>query len=326
MMRVPGRKLVRRALRPLARSLFPGAVVIGYHRVAGPDWDPLGLAVRPDHFASQVEVLTNSREIVSLGTLAARHAARERLARFAVLTFDDGYRDFADTALPIMEALGVPATVFVATGFTGQTFWWDDVAALLAPGTERQATLDISTDGDKPWRFSGLDQPEQRAATARAICNRLACGKETEIRTAIAQLRAWAGSGHGPQPDGAAMSRQQLEALARHPLVEIGAHTVSHGCLAQLAPAVQRAEIAQSKAQLEALAGREVSAFSYPNGSYSADTPRLVETLGFACACTSMEGACSSGTDRYRIPRVWAPDAPAPDFRRRLSNWANGLR
>jgi len=326
MMRVPGRKLLARALRPLSRTLFPGAVVLGYHRVAAPDWDPLELAVRPDHFAAQVEVLRVSREIVSLGGIARRHAARERLAQFAVLTFDDGYRDFADTVLPIIEALEVPATVFVATGFTGKTFWWDQVAALLAPTENPQATLDISADGHQTWRFNNLDQREQRAATAREICNRLACAKEAEISRVIAQLRAWAGNRRVPQPDGAAMSREQLEALARHPLVEVGAHTVSHGCLAQLAPGVQRSEIAQSKADLEALTRASVSVFSYPNGSFSTETPRMVETLGFTCACTSVEGACTSGTDPYRIPRVWAPDARAPEFRRWLGKWVNGIR
>ena len=326
MMHVPGRKFVKRTLRPMSRALFPGAIVLGYHRVARPRWDPLLLAVEPERFADHLEIVAKNREIVSLGSLAARHVARERLDRFAVLTFDDGYRDFMDTVLPMIESRNVPATIFVATGFTGRAFWWDEVAALFASGEEDAATLEISPDAEKYWRFSGLDQREQRAATVRTICNRLACANETQIRSAIAQLRAWAGRAQRPQLEGSAMSRNQLQALARHPLVELGAHTVSHGCLAQLAPEAQRAEIAQSKAYLESLTGVEVSVFSYPNGSYSEETPRLVETLGFACACTSMEEAFSSGKDRYRIPRVWAPNAPGPQFRRWLSNWANGIR
>jgi peptidoglycan/xylan/chitin deacetylase (PgdA/CDA1 family) len=326
MMRVPGRKFVRRALRPLSRSLFPGAVVLGYHRVASTDWDPLRLAVSPDHFASQVEVLKSSHQIVSLGELATRHAAGERLERYAVLTFDDGYRDFADTVLPIIATLDVPATVFVATGFTGRIFWWDEVAALLAPDGGAQTRLEISSEPDGPWHFDGLDRHDQRTGTARAICNRLACSNETDIQSVIGQLRAWAGARRESRPDGAAMSRAQLQVLAAHPLVEIGAHTVSHGCLAQLAPEAQRAEIEQSKADLASLAGVAVSVFSYPNGSYSPETPNLVEQLGFSCACTSVEGAFSSRTDRYRIPRIWVPDAQAPEFRRWLGHWVNGVR
>lgn len=324
-MRVPGRKFVRRTLRPLSRVLFPGALVLGYHRIASPGWDPLGLAVTPEHFSSHLEVLRNNREIVSLEELAARHAAAEPLARFAVLTFDDGYRDFADTVLPILEASGVPATVFVTTGFTGGTFWWDEVAALLAPGETQQSALRISTNVDQLLVYSSLDQPRERAATARALCSSLASAGEATIGRAVAQVRAWAG-GHEAQPDGAAMSRGQLEALGRHPLVELGAHTVSHGCLAQLPHEAQRAEIEQNKADLEVLVGKAVRVFSYPNGSYSRDTPRLVEALGFACACTSVDGTCSSRTDRYRIPRLWAPDVPAPEFGGWLGNWATGIR
>jgi peptidoglycan/xylan/chitin deacetylase (PgdA/CDA1 family) len=325
-MRVPGLKILRRGLRPLARVLFPGAVVLGYHRVATTDWDPLGLAVSPDHFKAQVEVLRNSRDVARLGDLAARHAAGERLDPYAALTFDDGYGDFADEVLPILEALEVPATVFVATGFIGRSFWWDEVAALLKPKDEDTAALEISLDGDEPWRFGALNRRDQRAAAARALCTRLACGSEEEIGSVIGQLRAWAGAGEESQPDGAAMSRIKLEALAQHPLVEIGAHTVSHGCLALLVPEAQRAEIQQSKKNLESLAGTAVSVFSYPNGSYSTETPELVEALGFSCACTSMEGVFSSRTDRYRIPRNWAPDAEGPEFRHWLGDWAKGVR
>jgi peptidoglycan/xylan/chitin deacetylase (PgdA/CDA1 family) len=332
MMRIPGRKLVRRALRPLSKALFPGAVVVGYHRVADAEWDPLGLAVSPEHFSAQADVLKGLRTIVSVGDLAARHRAGEPLDRYAALTFDDGYADFATTVLPILESLDVPATVFVATGCTGRAFWWEEVAALLAPrrGTPTRGlapeTLEIVAEPAAPWRFTGLDQPERRAATARDLCDRLVGADEARLRSVLAQLRAWAGADGAVEPAGAPMSRAQLEALARQPRVEIGAHTVSHGCLGQLAPEAQRAEIEQSKTDLESVPGASVPVFSYPNGSFSAATPGLVEALGFAGACTSREGAFGRRTDRYRIPRIWAPNAGGPEFRRWLGNWVAGAR
>jgi peptidoglycan/xylan/chitin deacetylase (PgdA/CDA1 family) len=49
-----------------------------------------------------------------------------------VVTFDDGYVDNLRNALPILERLRVPATLFVATGpvESQRPFWWDEFSAL----------------------------------------------------------------------------------------------------------------------------------------------------------------------------------------------------
>jgi peptidoglycan/xylan/chitin deacetylase (PgdA/CDA1 family) len=326
MMRVPGRKFLRRALRPIARQFFPGAVVLGYHRVAAADWDPLGLAVSPANFAAQLEVLQGLRELIGLAELAARRAAGERLERYAVLTFDDGYRDFADTVLPIAARAGVPATVFVATGFTGVGFWWEEIAALLAPRGQGGTELEVPLDGGEVLRFTGLEQAEARAAAARSLCDRLACAPREAIEAVVTTLRAWAGEGFAAAPAGRPMSAAELAGLAGEAHAEIGAHTVSHGCLARLSPDAQRQEIARSKAAIEAACGRPVKVFSYPNGSLSADTPRLVAELGFDCACTSRDGSFSGRGDPFRIPRLWAPDADGAAFRRWLGEWVAEAR
>jgi peptidoglycan/xylan/chitin deacetylase (PgdA/CDA1 family) len=326
MMRVPGRRFVRRALRPLARTLFPGAVVLGYHRVADAPWDPLGLAVSPARFRSQVEGLKSLRKFVTLGELAAHHGAGERLDRYAVLTFDDGYADFAETVVPIAESLGVPATIFIATGYIGKSFWWEDIAALLDPGVRGPATLELAWPDGASRHYDGLDEAGTRAAAVAHICDGLACRGCSEIGAVIAQLHVWAGADSVPPRPGIPMSHEQLLAIARHPLVELGAHTVAHGCLGGLPPAAQRDEIERSKNDLLALAGSAVRVFSYPNGSYARETPGLVEALGFDCACTSQEAAFNSRGDRYRIPRIWARNADGVEFQRWLGQWVSACR
>lgn len=319
MMRVPGRKTLRRAVRPLKRTFFPGAVVLGYHRVAQSGWDPLALAVSPENFRAQLGVLKSLRQIISLAELAARHAAGERLERYAVLTFDDGYVDFAETVVPIAAEAGVPVTVFVASGFTGRDFWWEEIAALLLPAVGRASVLEFGLNGAESVRFENLERSEARHAAARDICNLLACRSGTEIKGVLDQLRVWASD--QPAVSGRPMTRSELAAVTREPHVEIGAHTLSHGCLARLPLEVQREEIAASKSDLEAACGTEIRTFSYPNGSLSAETPGLVAAAGFACACTSLDGMLTARDDPYRIPRLWVSDTGGPEFRRWLANW-----
>lgn len=323
-MRLPGRKIVRRAMRPLLRALFPGAVVLGYHRIADTAWDPLELAISRERFAAQLAVLSELREIISLDELAARHAAGERLDRYAVLTFDDGYLDFADAVVPMAAALGAPVTVFVASGFTGGDFWWDELVALLAPGTQGAHELELQMNGTDPLQFTGLQQLETRKAAACDIGGRLVGRSPEQVEAVLVQLRAWAGN--SPAPPGRPMSGDELAAVARIPGVEVGAHTVSHSCLADLSPQVQREEIGASKAALEDICDTEIKVFSYPHGSLSARTPAVVKSLGFSCACMSRDGMFTARGDPYRIPRLWAPDLDRVAFRQWLGNWVSEAR
>ena len=322
-MRYLGRKTLRHILRPVKRRLFPGAVVLGYHRVADDTWDPLRLQVTPRHFTAQLAELQSLRKVISLRELVERQAAGEALDRYAVLTFDDGYQDFAETVVPIAVNAGVQVTVFVASGCTGHQFWWEELTALLAPGGQGAATLDLRVGASGSMHFTQMDQRDARAAAVDAIASRLACAGRETVDAVLEQLRLWAGPAFLPLPAAVPMDVEALAEAARSPNVEIGGHTVSHSCLAGLGLEEQRGEVAQNKVDLEKFCGAPVSVFSYPNGSYSWRTPRLVGKLGYSCACTSKEGTVSKRTDPYQIPRIWVPDLPGPEFRRWLGNWVS---
>lgn len=70
------------------------------------------------------------------------------------------------------------------------------------------------------------------------------------------------------------MTEEEIRTLARHPLVSIQSHTMTHPILTALPDELLKEEMRQSKRLLEAITGEDVSYFSYPNGSY---TTREVE-------------------------------------------------
>ncbi len=103
-------------------------LILCYHRIAEDVDDPLYLRVHPDNFAAHLEEIARWREPSTLSNLSVS-SRRPRV----VVTFDDGYRDNLDVALPIAEAKGIPITVFITSGMLGDRngFWWDRLAALL---------------------------------------------------------------------------------------------------------------------------------------------------------------------------------------------------
>jgi len=147
----------RRAVARGAAVLAGGTVnhglrILTYHRV-NDDHRGDRLSVRTDSFREQMELLVASgRPVVSLGRALPALSGDQPLPEDALaITFDDGYRDNLDVALPILERLGLPATVFVATGYVGTSatidryrgccsedrmLGWDDVRELMARGHE----------------------------------------------------------------------------------------------------------------------------------------------------------------------------------------------
>lgn len=320
-MRMPGRRFLRRLARPLSRRLFPGAAIMGYHRVADLDWDPLGLAVGTRNFRSQLSLLSRFREIVSLSDLIRRQQAGEPIDKCVVLTFDDGYSDFLDQALPILAEAEVPGTVFVTTGFTGGTFWWEQVAGMLAPGTRGRSPLVIDTGSGETLAFDDIEGPEAAAQAVRTICHHLRGGDPDRVSSVVSQIRDWAGRDDDDRVTGRPLTADQIGALGGESLAEIGAHTVSHGCLGDMDIAAQRIEVERSRIELERISGGPVAGFSYPNGSYSPETPGIVKRAGFRYACASTEGTYRASGDCFLIPRLWVSDIGDQAFEQWLSSW-----
>ncbi|HVQ28082.1 MAG TPA: polysaccharide deacetylase family protein [Vicinamibacteria bacterium] len=112
------RRAVVRVAAQLGRDENDGLRILTYHRVN--DHHPKDrLTVRPDAFRSQMEILRSSgRPVLSLGQAVRALRGEAPLPEEAVVvTFDDGYADNYEVALPILDRLGLSATFFLATGF-----------------------------------------------------------------------------------------------------------------------------------------------------------------------------------------------------------------
>ena len=114
----------------LRRRWRDAGLVLCYHNVVGPDNDGIGdasLHVACDRFERQMRWLAAHYQVVTLREFVARLAARRSLRSLAAVTFDDGYAGVYTHALPILDRLGIPATVFLVAEAVGKTagFAWD---------------------------------------------------------------------------------------------------------------------------------------------------------------------------------------------------------
>jgi peptidoglycan/xylan/chitin deacetylase (PgdA/CDA1 family) len=96
----------------------------------------------------------------------------------------------------------------------------------------------------------------------------------------------------------------QVRILDTSGIIEIGSHTVDHLNLAAQSYAVQRFQIFQGKAELEAQLGHAVSSFAYPYGGYNSTSISLVREAGFTSAVTTLPGTFQSKDRIFTLYRV----------------------
>ena len=110
--------------------------------------------------------------------------------------------------------------------------------------------------------------------------------------------------------------------------VDIGGHTVSHPILTRIDDDAARHEIVENKRQLEAIIGRPVTLFAYPNGKYGIDFDQrhvnMVGEAGYAAAFTTAIGSATRRDDLFKIPRSRPWDASRLMFAARLLKWLAG--
>lgn len=288
------------ALRQLASlgSLRSRLSILIYHRVlAEPD------ALFPDEidarrFEQQLGFLKANFNIIPLREAVEGLRNDSLPPRAACLTFDDGYADNADIALPLLQKHGVPATVFVATGFLGGGRMWNDTIIELIRNAP--AAIDLSAAG---YGVFALDTVAQRRDAIAALLGKL---KYVPMEQRRLQVEAIAALVPVSLPRDLMMSVAQVRQLHQAG-IEIGAHTVNHPIIARLPAAAARQEIADGKAALEAMIDAPVRLFAYPNGKpgqdYQAEHVAMVRELGFDAAVSTSWGAARPGSDLFQLPR-----------------------
>jgi peptidoglycan/xylan/chitin deacetylase (PgdA/CDA1 family) len=297
-------------LTPLRKNKL---TVICYHRVHNPEQTGFSgfaptISASRDVFIRQIDYLKAHYNPISLSDLVAWMHNSHPLPPCPVLvTFDDGYRDNAEIAWPIMRERGVPALIFLATEYIGadRPFAWDFAAYCFHSTRMHDATVPLvgqarlSTEADRDsasvaWVESLKALPG--AARAQAM---------EELASAL----------HVSPPPQNTFRRLHLDWSDVHELsrqgVEFGAHTCTHPILTQMPSEESAAEIVQSIDTISERLGVKPLAFAYPNGSlkdFSSAHENIVRKAGVPLAFSLEPGPIPLPhihQTRMRVPRVY---------------------
>ncbi len=306
-------------LRPLFGLRSPAGAagrlsILIFHRVL-PEPDPLFPGeVHARQFDAMLGWLKRWFNLLPLNEGVARLKTGSLPARAAAISFDDGYADNHDVAMPLLQRHGLSATFFIATSYIGGGCMFNDALIETVRRCSRPQ-LDLQALG---LGVHALGSLAERQVAIQALI-RASKYRPLDERGTLAQAVAEAAG--VVLPTDLMMGVDQVRALRRGSM-QIGAHTLRHPILAGLDDAAATREIADSRAVLEDWLGERVGLFAYPNGrpnkDYRPEQARLVESLGFDAAVSTAWGAADAGSDCFQLPRFTPWDRTELRFGLRL--------
>lgn len=248
--------------------------------------------------------------IVSLDECLKRLAANDRSSRYAVLTFDDGYRDNVSVALPIMERYNAPFMVYVPTGAPTRSMqtWWLGLRKLFL-SADAVAIDVIGRQFHCPDFRSKMSALNEVTRWVHQDYRRAASLAPTfkQHRISLSALN-----------DTYFLDENELRALSRHPLASIGGHATSHAALPTLDEPSARAELLDNRNYLQNLLQSPIRHVSYPYGAYGPREEQLAGQVGFQTAVTTWQARLyDRKLNFYALPRIGAYSRSG--FRTRMS-------
>jgi peptidoglycan/xylan/chitin deacetylase (PgdA/CDA1 family) len=287
------------------------ALILRYHSVGGADGsvpihiDP-SLCVPVSAFAQQMRFLREHYTPVSLDQLFEAIKEGRPFPRGAVvITFDDGYRDNYSQALPILQAYGLPATFYITAGCVEarDVLWTSKLRYYFMATREpelhlrhpKPQVLDLSSDAARQASYA------HTVALIKSVGRRR--GGDEVFQEVEAALKV---TNLDPLRD-SMLSWEEIQEMSRAGML-IGAHTLTHPNLPGLPPEAAEAEVAGSKALIEARVKVAVDHFAYPNGrgvSHFNDAVReVVRQAGFLTSVTSISGPVRRTADLFTLRRL----------------------
>ena len=308
--------------------------IFAYHRVvadiAKAEREAIyGLVVSSATFRRHCRLLSEFYDVVSLETAAHfldGEQKRKTSRPLAVITFDDGYRDFYEEAFPILNEFGLSATVFLPTEFIGQSrpLAHDRLYWLVKQASEKSVSV-----------LSALE----KAGLAKEFAEK--CAGETNIlkltdwlvflpneirEKVIFQLEQKLADRFESYPtEYQLLDWETIRGMQRKG-INFGGHTARHVVLPLEDYLVMENELVASKNELETQLNEEINSFAYPNGEYNEDIKKLIAQAGYKIAVTTEKRINRPAADLLALGRISLCEESTRGFRGVYSSPVANLR
>jgi peptidoglycan/xylan/chitin deacetylase (PgdA/CDA1 family) len=291
------------------RLVSPGAsaAILMYHSVMpnpAVHSDLLGGIIHSEsEFRAQMELLSREYHPLSLDEVVDSLDSRKDLPkRSVVVTFDDGYTDNSEVAMPILNQLGIPATFYVTVDCVEQhKLPWPSRLRFAFRKTEQRTWTDAHGTS---WQ---LDNPDSRERAFLASCDDCCQLGGTVQEDFVRRIEEYLQAAVPRDLSALMMSYDQVRSLAHHGHI-VGSHTMTHPNMAYLTESDAKIELTESKKRLESTLKAAIRHFSYPcpalTPHWSEQTVAQSRSAGYDSAVTTNGGVTRCGDNPLSLKRI----------------------
>ncbi len=272
--------------------------------------DPLWNPIHPDHFEQIIIYLKKHFEFVALKDYLLEDFIPQTKKPLCAIGFDDGYRDFLEFALPILEKYDCPSSMYVVTDCIDNDLppW----TYLLNHHFIKTEKLSINLDTkDFPGHLKNTiwRNKNERLLFAKQLNPFMKSLTNSKRQTIYEQIIRELDD--VTPPNGLMLNWKEIGELKMHKC-EVGSHTVSHPVLSKkLTPQELRTELEESALTIEKHTGIFPTTISYPFGAYNEDVKKMAAEVGYKIGVTvNPTPFNSSRHDLFEVPRIELFDEP----------------
>jgi len=282
------------------RRREPCARILYYHRV-NDQRDPFFPATSTKRFEQEMRFIARHHKVLPLRTVL-EHLENGSSEPVLAVTFDDGYQDNFENALPILEGYGLPATIFLTTGSmdSREPLWFERLAYALKHTQKEYVEFEI----DIPVRYWLRTEAERLKANGGIFAALRKLGNDERqhwLDCVIRQL----GVADVTERKGRMLTWDQARQMSKRG-IDFGGHTVTHPFVSKLTREQTCWEISECKQRIEAEVQQPADYFAYPNGreeDYGEWNKELLRKAGYKAALTTLWGLNYRSTDRMELRR-----------------------
>lgn len=262
--------------------------------------------VEQNRFDWQMEYLVRNYNCLRLSEVINRFSEGKKLLPYtAVVTFDDGFKNNYTYAFDILKNYGIPATIFLTTGFIGRgvkLLWTEKLSRMIYYSGNKSISVEgvsYPIDSEKGKRMA--------SRKIRSLLKSKLFQEREEIITSIEnQLIPTQSSREICSERYAFLDWDEVRVMERS-LIEIGSHTVNHPILSSLNEDHRWDEVKQSKRHIEDRIESQCILFSYPNGTredFTEIDKNHLKKAGYVGAVTQISGLNDPTSDYFELKRV----------------------
>lgn len=269
-----------------------------------------GLTVTKTQFERQVKYLKKNYNIIGLADYVRMKTQKEDLSGCAVITFDDGFKDFLTLGWPVFMRHQVPVTVFVFKNSLETVYWQHRVYYILDAAKKDAVTFKFSTNETMQIDLKTNDAKYQTIVNLirfmkdrpLAQCNRIIGELADELLVT-----------KEPQVSEVYLSFDDLKRLVKEG-ASLGGHSVAHDNLAQLSPEEVKEDIRISIDFIRDITKEQDIAFALPLGIGNETVIGELKKQGVLCSFISASGLNSPQEDDFKLRRIAALEFPISEF------------